>query len=613
MTPERLVELLHSVLRGEADFQSLVARVDETLAEEPARAVEFLAALDALYARDEVRYDIYLHLKDRLTSAATATATRPPQIQHSTVRSTPAPNAGATVLRSTSPPPAPADRTILRSPGSSTPRAPHSGPRDPATGGAPTGSKWEDGGEWTQAIEQPLEPGTRVNNRFILEQRLGEGGMGVVFKARDQRKEEAQERNPYVAIKFLGAEFRRHPESLKALARETRRAQELAHPNIVTVHDFDRDGTLIYMTMEFLDGEPLDKFILRHPQGLRFSEAWPMIEGASRALQYAHERGVIHSDFKPGNVFVSPDRRVKVLDFGIARAMQGHGAGEVQGTRFDAGSLGALTPAYASPEMLLGDKPDPRDDVYALACVTYELLTGRHPFNGATAVKAAHDGMQVRRTPGMRRRQHRALSRGLAFRQSDRSAGVEAFLDEIAGPLGARGRSLRRALLSTTATAVIVATLAGGAWWYTRSNPDELLLRHLMEDAKIQAEELRRQKGGVKPELDTATRDLLLEQGRDYLQMSASRFDAAALSEGVSSAYGAFHNALAMDPTSKAAAEGIVEIVRQYEAEARRLYDAGQYAQAAEMAGIALKIQPTRESLEDIKRDAEAKLGKPQG
>jgi len=268
-----------------------------------------------------------------------------------------------------------------------------------------------------------------------------------------------------------------------------------------------------------------------------------------------------------------------------------------------------LTPAYASPEMLLGEKADPRDDVYALACVTYELMVGRHPFNGYTAVKAAHDGMQVERRPGMSRRQHRALARGLAFRQTDRSPSVEAFLDEIAGPLGARGRSLRQAVLAVVATATIVAAIAAGVWWYNHKNADEQLLRELMNGAEIAAEEARRQTGMEPAALDTSERDLLIEQGQEYLQVSAKEFSPALLSEGVSSAYGAFSIALKTDPSSRTAAEGIVEIVRQYEAEARRLYDAGQYREAAEMAGFGLKIHATRESLENLKRDAEAQLG----
>jgi serine/threonine protein kinase len=447
-----------------------------------------------------------------------------------------------------------------------------------------------------------------IKDRFVLDKRLGEGGMGVVFRARDLRKEEARDRDPYVAIKFLSAEFRRHPEAFMALQRETRRAQALAHPNVVTVHDFDRDGTLIYMTMEFLEGEPLDRYIQRHPQGVRFKQAWPVIEGCSRALAYAHEEGVVHADFKPGNVFLVGERKVKVLDFGIARAVTRHGDDAAAGTRFDAGSLGALTPAYASPEMLLNDKPDPRDDVYALACVAYELLTGRHPFDGQTAVKAAHDGMSIKRTPGMGRRQHRALARGLAFKQADRTPTVEAFLDDIAGPLGARGRALRQSLVSIVVTGVLVAAIAGGAWWLTRADPDEQLKRQLMEQARVAAEETARRTDAATA-IDPELRDILLEQGDDYLQIARAKVDPGLLSEGVSSAYGAYTNALKIDPQSSRAADGIVEIVRLYEAEAQRALDAGDADRAALLAGFGLKIHPNRESLSELKAQAEQAAG----
>src|SRR6185312_12459404 len=106
-----------------------------------------------------------------------------------------------------------------------------------------------------------LGAGSVVKDRFVLEEELGRGGMGIVFKARDLRKEEAQDRNPYVALKVLNEEFKRHPESLKALQRESRKAQHLAHPNVVTVYDFDRDGANVFMVMELLEGRSLDRLI----------------------------------------------------------------------------------------------------------------------------------------------------------------------------------------------------------------------------------------------------------------------------------------------------------------------------------------------------------------
>ena len=625
MTLQALLDLLHAVLRGEVAPEALFGCIDAPGAIEPDVALGLLAELDAIYARNEIHYDLYLRLKDRLQPVIRPRTTRPPPLAaHAPTQARPAEERGDRTLlrRPTTPPPG---GTVLRTGPTAVPPAGAAAGATLAAAGRPVSGAASQPRHWTGApqtgrtggeppetrtwvVESPLEPGTVIKERFVLEERLGEGGMGVVFKARDLRKEEAHDRNPYVAIKFLSSEFRHHPEAFMALQRESKRAQALAHRNIVTVHDFDRDGTLIYMTMEFLEGEPLDRFIQRHPQGLRFKDAWPIIEGCSRALAYAHEEGVVHADFKPGNVFVAGERKVKVLDFGIARAVARHGEDPAQGTRFDAGALGALTPAYASPEMLLNEKPDPRDDVYALACVTYELLTGRHPFNGQAAVKAAHEGMTVKRTPGMGRRQHRALVRGLAFKQADRSPTVEDFLDDIAGPLGARGRALRQSLVSTLATALLVAAVAAGGWWFTRVDDDEELRRQLLRNAAAQAEALQ-QAGGGPVEIDADTRDTLLELGRMNLELARSEFDPGLLSEGVSSAYGAFTSALEVDPQSTTAVEGVIEVIRLYEQEAQRALEQGDAARAARLAGYGLKIQRDRGTLLEIKERAEALAG----
>ena len=99
----------------------------------------------------------------------------------------------------------------------------------------------------------------------MIEEAVGEGGMGLVFKARDRRREEARDRHPFVAIKVLGEDFKSHPDSLIALQREARRMQQLSHPNIASVYDFDRDGPHVYLVMELLEGESLDRVLARHP------------------------------------------------------------------------------------------------------------------------------------------------------------------------------------------------------------------------------------------------------------------------------------------------------------------------------------------------------------
>ena len=151
---------------------------------------------------------------------------------------------------------------------------------------------------------------------------MGKGGMGLVFGAIDRRKEEAKDPNPRIALKVLNADFERHPQSFIALQREARKAQSLAHPNVVTVFDFDRDGDTVYMTMELLKDGPLEAMVREaRGKGIKREIAMPIIRGIAEGLAYAHRKGIVHSDLKPGNVFIGEDGTPKILDFGIARAV----------------------------------------------------------------------------------------------------------------------------------------------------------------------------------------------------------------------------------------------------------------------------------------------------
>ncbi|MFM0737940.1 protein kinase [Paraburkholderia xenovorans] len=273
--------------------------------------------------------------------------------------------------------------------------------------------------------------GDTLNNRFVLEECLGVGGMGTVYKALDLRKLEASDRKPYLAIKVLNVQFRGNPNSLVALQREARKAQVLAHRNIITVYDFDRDGPIVYLTMEYLSGKPLSQ-LLRTPgyQGMPVRAALPIVRGMCGALAYAHERGFVHCDFKPANVFLTINAEVKVIDFGIARVFQ-RPEEESDATVFDPGSLGALTPAYASPEMIEHREPDPRDDIYALGCITYELLTGHHPFDRLSATQARNADFKPQRPPNLDAKQWRALRAALSFDRTTRMPSVVRFIAEF--------------------------------------------------------------------------------------------------------------------------------------------------------------------------------------
>lgn len=281
--------------------------------------------------------------------------------------------------------------------------------------------------------------GTVLRDRFLIEEVVGEGGMGLVFRARDRRREEASDRNPFVAIKVLGAEFKSHPDALIALQREARRMQQLSHPNIASVYDFDRDGPHVYLVMELLEGESLDRVLLRHANvGLPLEQARNVIESTGKALQHAHSRGLVHSDFKPANVFVTRGGEIKVIDFGIARiAKDTTQAGQAVQTVFDAGRLGAYTNAYASPEQMLdAGEPDPKDDIYALGLVAFELFAGKHPFGRKSAVEAKFRDMKVERVPALTDRQNAVLASALHFDRDQRLGDLTEFVQSLTSETG---------------------------------------------------------------------------------------------------------------------------------------------------------------------------------
>jgi hypothetical protein len=308
-----------------------------------------------------------------------------------------------------------------------------------------------------QSRRGALEPGAIIKKRFVLETLIGKGGMGLVFSAIDRRKEEAQDPNPRVALKVLNADFERHPQSFIALQREARKAQTLAHPNVVTVFDFDRDGETVYMTMELLRGKPLEGVVRgARGKGIPAAEALPIIRGIAEGLAYAHRKGIVHSDLKPGNVFIAEDGAPKILDFGIARAVPSSVTSENQDV-FDAGSLGAYTEAYATDEMIDGIDPHPADDLYALGIIGYELLTGFHPYQRHGAPTARKLGIKPPPLKGLKLREARALERCLSFDRKQRPKDAADFLRAFQGVSTLQKVSI--------AVAAILAVTVGYLWY----------------------------------------------------------------------------------------------------------------------------------------------------
>ncbi|MBN1668934.1 MAG: serine/threonine protein kinase [Anaerolineales bacterium] len=205
-----------------------------------------------------------------------------------------------------------------------------------------------------------------LNNRYQLEKRLGSGGMAVVYQGRDL----TLERN--VAIKVLRQDFSSDPAFRERFRQEAKAAANLSHPNIVTVHDFGLDSGRLFIVMEQVPGVTL-KDLIEQRGRLSIHRAISLIVQACAGIGYAHRAGLVHCDIKPHNMLVTPDQRLKVTDFGIARALASIPADEVTDVVWG-------SPQYFSPEQAAGMAPSPASDVYGLGVVLYELVTGRLPF-----------------------------------------------------------------------------------------------------------------------------------------------------------------------------------------------------------------------------------------
>ncbi len=227
----------------------------------------------------------------------------------------------------------------------------------------------------------PVSPGTRLGPYEILDL-LGAGGMGEVYRARDTRLHRT------VAVKVLSAEAVADPERKRRFMQEAKAASALNHPNIVTIYDIGASGGTDFIAMEYVAGKPLNQALAPGGPGLR-----PLLQFAAQiaaALAQAHAAGIIHRDVKPTNVMVTADGLVKVLDFGLAKLTEPVGGDGMTRTRLEAPptEAGAIlgTAAYMSPEQAEGKRIDARSDIFSFGVVLYEMVTGRRPFSGDSAV-----------------------------------------------------------------------------------------------------------------------------------------------------------------------------------------------------------------------------------
>jgi eukaryotic-like serine/threonine-protein kinase len=296
------------------------------------------------------------------------------------------------------------------------------------------------------------EIGNVLGNRYRLIELLGQGGMATIYRATDSQLERD------VAVKVLRAEYGRDPDFSSRFRHEAQAAAALNHPNVVAVYDFGQDDAGPYIVMELVDGEDLAS-VIRRTGALPPRQAARIAAEIARALAAAHARGFVHRDVKPGNVLVGRDGRVKVADFGIARAVA-----EAQMT-LPGTTLGSVH--YFSPEQARGEQATTSSDVYALGIVLFELLTGRRPWEGDSAASIAMarlsgpvpspSGVRSGVPPALDAIVQQALSRD----PSGRFPTAAAMADALDAFLADRSPEAARGAVGPAGTAAGVAGAAG--------------------------------------------------------------------------------------------------------------------------------------------------------
>jgi tetratricopeptide (TPR) repeat protein len=305
-----------------------------------------------------------------------------------------------------------------------------------------------------------LPPGTVLCNRFRIERLLGLGGMGMVYRATDTSLDCP------VALKILRPELMHRADAIERFRQELLLARQVSNPHVVRIHDLAQDGNLWLLTMDFVEGESLDRKLDREGR-FEVDDALRIARQLADGLAAAHARGVVHRDLKPANVLLDAEGNAYISDFGVARSLAAGGM-----TR-----TGAIvgTPDYVSPEQARGDDVDARSDLYALGLILYEMLAGKLPFAGGTVTEVLAQRMtrtppplDKERTdlpPWVVRLVDRLLRPQPAHRLQDAAEVVRA-IDTRSVPWDRHAG--RKNAVTIAAVLALVALLAGGAWWWTK-------------------------------------------------------------------------------------------------------------------------------------------------
>ncbi|PKF76733.1 serine/threonine protein kinase [Vibrio sp. vnigr-6D03] len=285
--------------------------------------------------------------------------------------------------------------------------------------------------------------GTLVKGRYKLEALIGHGGLCDVYRAKDKVLESSGSESPYVALKILQKEYTSQPETARMLIREAQNTQKLSHPNIIRVFDFGVDQQIYYLVMEYLDGETLEQLIQRsRPSGLQYGKALALLDQILDALHYAHHQDIVHADLKPANIMLNSDGQIKIFDFGVSKTFKLKQDQYAAARKETNDNVGGYTPNYASINLIDGKDPKHTDDLFAFACIAYELLSCKHPYGRKPANVALKENLKAKKPDNMPVTKWKAINDYLDLESApklDSAEKIKSFLHKNHTPAIAAG------------------------------------------------------------------------------------------------------------------------------------------------------------------------------
>jgi serine/threonine protein kinase len=401
---------LDALASGSCDAPAFLRAMQDKFSAAPDGTWEVLSQLDQYYRRGRIETDVFKTIKSALAESVLGPGSGPAATDNSGARAAP---------RAREVPVALYTPTI----GRDVPLA-----RDNIVAASGERTDAHSRREEAQASDSVGEPkaGSVLRRRYRIEAVIGHGGMGTVFQALDEFRLDAPG-TQRLAVKVLHPAVAKRAELLAELRREFQSMQMLSHPNIIRVFDFDRDGPLVFFTMELLTGAPLGRILqARKFIPLDRPQALAILRDVGAALSYAHSRGAVHGDLTLQNIFITGSGELRVMSFGTSyKARQRSQAPDPEMT------LPYSASNYASCQVLDGERADARDDVFSLGCIAYFLLSGVHPFPKSTAIEARGAKLRLRRPANLSGRQWQALRSALRWEREKRPADVQRWLSEL--------------------------------------------------------------------------------------------------------------------------------------------------------------------------------------